>query len=89
MEVTVIGYTHINGLKMEAARTSETLVSYHITTRHPNSEDRDLNLHLKSRLYSIFHTQLRTTADGIHLKLVQRQPKMRSLPAYSFFFFFF
>jgi hypothetical protein len=32
-------------LKMEAARSSETLVSYHITTRRQDSEDLDLNLH--------------------------------------------
>jgi hypothetical protein len=32
-------------LKMEAARFSETLVSYHNTTRRQNPEDLDLNLH--------------------------------------------
>jgi len=30
---------------MEAARSSETLVSYHITARHQKTEDRDLNPH--------------------------------------------
>jgi len=31
-------------LKMEAARSSETLVSYRNTTRHHNSEDLDLKV---------------------------------------------
>jgi len=30
---------------MEAARSSDTLVSYHSTTCHQNPEDLDLNLH--------------------------------------------
>jgi hypothetical protein len=37
--------------KEEAARSSETSVSYHITTRRHNSEDRDLKLQLL-RCYS-------------------------------------
>jgi len=34
-------------LKMGAARSSETLVSYHITTRRYNPEDLDINLDLR------------------------------------------
>jgi len=36
--------THFT-LKMEAARSSETLVSYHITPCRQDSEDQDLKLH--------------------------------------------
>jgi hypothetical protein len=37
---------------MEAARSSETLVSYHITTWRHNPEDLDLNLHRRENLKS-------------------------------------
>jgi len=47
-------------LKMEAARTSETLVSYHITTRHHGPEDHDLNIWRRENLKS------RTMKDSLH-----------------------
>jgi hypothetical protein len=39
-----------HGLKTEAARSSETSVSYHITTQRHNPEDRDLNLRRREEL---------------------------------------
>jgi len=41
-------------LKMEAARTSETLVSYHNTTLRHSPEDLDMNLHRRENLKSRF-----------------------------------
>jgi hypothetical protein len=43
----------ISTLKTEAARSSETLVSYHNTKRRHNPEDRDLNLHHREDLSSL------------------------------------
>jgi hypothetical protein len=41
-------------VKMEAARSSETLVSYSNTTRRQNPEDLDLNLHRVKSLESYY-----------------------------------
>jgi len=35
---------------MEAAWSTETMVTYHITTRHRNREDGELNLHRRENL---------------------------------------
>jgi hypothetical protein len=43
---------NIGVVKMHVARSSETLITYHITTRRQNPEDRDLNLHPRKNLES-------------------------------------
>jgi hypothetical protein len=49
-----------NYLKMEAARPSETFVSYQIATRGQNPEDRDLTPHRRVNL----------SAVSIHLRVL-------------------
>jgi hypothetical protein len=46
------GTTHFT-LKMEAATSSETLVSYHSNTSHHNPEDLNLNIRFIRRRLSI------------------------------------
>jgi hypothetical protein len=51
-----VGYHNFNvyfTLKMEAARSSETLVSYHIIARCQHPEDNDFNLHRRETLKSL------------------------------------
>jgi hypothetical protein len=38
---------------MYAARSFDTLISYHIITRHPNQQDHDSNLHRRENLESL------------------------------------
>jgi len=44
-------------LKLKAAWTSDTLVSFHTTVRYENPEDLNLNLHLKSRIRPLTSTK--------------------------------
>jgi len=39
-------------VNMEATRSSETLVTYHITTRCPYPEENNLNLHCRKKIKS-------------------------------------
>jgi len=68
LHTDVVGYQCFGGLcclhlhftlKMEAARSSEMLVFYHIITQHHNSEDHNTNFHhhenFKSPTWSRVH----------------------------------
>jgi len=67
----VVGCQHFGGpccfyltLKMETAISSESLISYHITTWHHNPEDHNLNLYCHENLKS-------WTTDGVDPWLYQ------------------
>jgi hypothetical protein len=53
----VVTPAYIFRMKMEAARTSETTTSYHITTWPHNPEDHNLRLHRRENLKSLMGKQ--------------------------------
>jgi hypothetical protein len=63
----LLGY---DALTMEAARTSETVVSCHINTWHHNPDDLNLNLHccenLKSRLMNSIQENIPLYKQPVH-----------------------
>jgi hypothetical protein len=74
---TMLTYCLIFTLKMEAPRSSENLISYHITARRQNPEDHDLNetstvpnsyVNWKANLFGfISEVKLPTSSRKLHL----------------------
>jgi hypothetical protein len=82
----VVGYQYFRGscylqlknftLKMETARTSETLISYYNTTQCYNPEDLNLNLHHHENLKS--HIKNKTIVKR-HTRFIRKSLKLVSM----------
>jgi hypothetical protein len=60
----MVGYQLFGGPEMEAARSSETLISYHNTRRRHSPEDLDLKHDRRESLISRFVSASHTAQDS-------------------------